>query len=82
MSLHNALIRTHHITSRKKIARLRTAADICNVIAMLRSGGAPGLMYVEGEENSVKRWIDYVHVKVPRDQCVVSLIDYHLEFAI
>ena len=62
MTLFNALIRTHHITSRKKVAKLRQAAANHNVLALLRSGGAPGIMYVEGEERGVRAWVDSVHV--------------------
>lgn len=58
----NALIRTHHITSRKKVAKLKQAADSHNVFALLRSGGAPGIMYVEGEEKGVRGWVETVHV--------------------
>lgn len=62
MTLFNALIRTHHITSKKKVAKLRQAADFSNVLALLRSGGPPGIMYVEGEEGGVKDWVAAVHV--------------------
>lgn len=62
MSVFNALIRTHHITSRKKVSKLRHAARNTNVFALLRSGGAPGIMYVEGDETGVKNWLEAVHV--------------------
>lgn len=58
----NALIRTHHITSRKKVTKLKQAADATQVFALLRSGSSPGIMYVEGEENGVKQWVESVHV--------------------
>ncbi|KAG9571150.1 hypothetical protein KCU71_g665, partial [Aureobasidium melanogenum] len=57
----NALIRTHHITSRKKVTKLKQAADATQVFALLRSGSSPGIMYVEGEENGVKQWVESVH---------------------
>ncbi|KAF1991233.1 hypothetical protein K402DRAFT_298123, partial [Aulographum hederae CBS 113979] len=57
MSIWNALIRTHHITSRKKVAHLKKAADRCHVFALLRSGGCPGIMYCEGDEEGVKSWV-------------------------
>ena len=41
--LHNALIRTHHITSRKKVAKLKQAATFHDVFVLLRYGGAPGV---------------------------------------
>jgi hypothetical protein len=64
----NALIRTHHITSRKKVTKLKQAADAAQVFALLRSGSSPGIMYVEGDENGVKQWVESVHV------CIESLI--------
>ncbi|THY23622.1 hypothetical protein D6D01_05900 [Aureobasidium pullulans] len=54
----NALIRTHHITSRKKVTKLKQAADATQVFALLRSGSSPGIMYVEGEEKGVRHWVD------------------------
>lgn len=59
-SVWNALIRTHHITSRKKVLKLRAAASNCNVYALLRSGGCPGIMYCEGSESGVKDWVTTV----------------------
>ncbi|KAK3215416.1 hypothetical protein GRF29_19g3196754 [Pseudopithomyces chartarum] len=47
----NALIRTHHITSRKKVAKLRAAASNYNIYALLRYGGCPGIMYCQGTES-------------------------------
>jgi hypothetical protein len=62
MTVYNALIRTHHITSRKKVASLKAAAKKLQVYALLRSGGVPGVMVVQGEsEESVQRWVDAVH---------------------
>lgn len=59
----NALIRTHHITSRKKVARLKQAAADNDVLALLRSGGAPGIMYVEGMKADVEAWVAAVQVR-------------------
>ena len=64
----NALIRTHHITSRKKISKLRQAASNHDVLALLRSGGSPGIMYVEGSESGVRDWVQDVHVCI---ECLV-----------
>ncbi|KAH7116965.1 hypothetical protein B0J11DRAFT_105815 [Dendryphion nanum] len=58
--VYNALIRTHHITSRKKVAKLRAAASNYNIYALLRSGGCPGIMYCEGDEAAVKDWVGTV----------------------
>ncbi|PVH94074.1 hypothetical protein DM02DRAFT_603071 [Periconia macrospinosa] len=56
--MYNALIRTHHITSRKKISKLTAAASHHNIYALLRYGGAPGIMYCQGRhEAGVKGWI-------------------------
>jgi hypothetical protein len=62
MTLFNALIRSHHITSRKKVATLKAAAKKLQVYALLRSGGVPGVMLVQGDsEDSVQQWVDIVH---------------------
>ena len=58
--LYNALIRTHHITSRKKVSLLKRAADAHNCFVLLRSGGVPGIMYVEGQEGNVESWVGVV----------------------
>jgi hypothetical protein len=59
--LYNALIRTHHITSRKKVAALKRAADTHSCFVLLRSGGCPGIMYVEGQEQGqVEGWVGVV----------------------
>jgi hypothetical protein len=59
-SIYNALIRTHHITSRKKVAKLRQAAANCNIYALLRYGGCPGIMYCQGTESGVRDWVSSV----------------------
>ena len=60
----NALIRTHHITSRKKVAKLKQAAGDSHVFVLLRSGGSPGIMYVEGAREGVEDWVSVVQVRV------------------
>lgn len=62
--MYHALIRTHHITSRKKVATLKAAAKRIGCFSLLRSGGTPGIMYVRGEEMGVKEWVGIVHVGV------------------
>ncbi|KAF2829997.1 hypothetical protein CC86DRAFT_178453 [Ophiobolus disseminans] len=59
--IYNALIRTHHITSRKKVAKLRQAAANYDTYALLRYGGCPGIMYCQGTESGVKDWVSVVH---------------------
>lgn len=58
--IYNALIRTHHITSRKKVAKLKQAASTCNIYALLRYGGCPGIMYCQGSEHGVRDWVSTV----------------------
>ncbi|KAK0720391.1 hypothetical protein B0H67DRAFT_575989 [Lasiosphaeris hirsuta] len=53
----HALVRTHHITSRKKVAHLRKAADKFSCYALLRIGGSPGIMYCRGSERGVREWV-------------------------
>jgi hypothetical protein len=55
--LYNALIRTHHITSRKKVAKLKAAASNCHIYALLRYGGCPGIMYCQGPGPGVREWV-------------------------
>jgi hypothetical protein len=62
MSAYIALIRTHHITSRKKVAALKLAAERHGCFALLRSGGSPGIMYVEGSEEAVRSWVSQARV--------------------
>ncbi|KAJ5602208.1 hypothetical protein N7510_011742 [Penicillium lagena] len=58
---YNALIRTHHITSRKKVAALKRAADAHKCSVLLRYGGCPGIMYVEGDgRDGVNAWLSEV----------------------
>ncbi|KAJ5909202.1 hypothetical protein N7495_001884 [Penicillium taxi] len=58
---YNALIRTHHITSRKKVAALKRAADTHKCFVLLRSGGCPGIMYVESDQMlQVESWVGIV----------------------
>lgn len=59
--LYNALIRTHHITSRKKVAKLKQAADDFDCRVLIHYGGPPGIMYCAGREEGVKQWVDSVN---------------------
>ena len=70
----NALIRTHHITSRKKIQRLKKAASQHDVVfVLIRSGGSPGMMYVESNsEASVTKWVSDVQALRYKDYHCVS----------
>ncbi|KAI1449340.1 hypothetical protein F5Y02DRAFT_413851 [Annulohypoxylon stygium] len=67
-----SLIRTHHITSRKKLARIKKAAALYDLQVLVRSGGSPGIMYAEGpEEAAVSNWVSGVQALRYKDfQCV------------
>ncbi|EMR72630.1 hypothetical protein UCREL1_311 [Eutypa lata UCREL1] len=56
------LIRTHHITSRKKLQRVKKAAEQCAVpYVLVRSGGSPGIMYAESpDEGRITEWVGTV----------------------
>lgn len=67
------LIRTHHVTSRKKLQRVRKAAAHFGVpFVLVRYGGSPGLMYAEGgEASSLGSWVSAVKDLRYKDfQCV------------
>jgi len=66
----NAFIRTHHMTSRKKIARIRKAAK-CISYGLIRSGGCPGLMYAEGTQQGVTEWVATVQALRYKDYQLV-----------
>lgn len=72
-----ALVRTHHITSRKKVATLKAAAKKLGCYALLRSGGVPGIMYVQADgKDAAQKWIDVVHDLRYKDyQLVASVVD-------
>jgi len=46
----NTLIRTQHITSLKKIAKLRAAASRHDCAVLIKYGSPPGIMYCEGDK--------------------------------
>lgn len=69
----HCLIRTHHVTSRKKLRRVRHAADQHGVERVLvRSGGSPGIMFAESaDENSLIDWVSDVQALRYKDfRCV------------
>ncbi|KAI0381671.1 hypothetical protein F5Y04DRAFT_65563 [Hypomontagnella monticulosa] len=71
IQIFTTLIRTHHITSRKKLARVKKAATLHNVHVLIRSGGSPGIMYAEGaDEVAISNWVAYVQALRYKDfQC-------------
>lgn len=75
----NALIRTHHITSRKKVAKLKQAAGDNGVFVLLRSGSSPGIMYVEGNPDGVEKWVKDVQVcdaMIPAESKIFGVCAY------
>lgn len=71
--LFSCLIRTHHITSRKKVHRVHRAAKQLNVDwVLLRAGGSPGIMFAEGrDETSLVEWVAAVQALRYKDfRCV------------
>ncbi|KIX00463.1 uncharacterized protein Z518_10603 [Rhinocladiella mackenziei CBS 650.93] len=74
--MYHALIRTHHITSRQKIARLKDATKTHQCCALIRSGGIPGVMYVQGHDRSnVQKWVDTVHDLRYKDYQLVAPVN-------
>ena len=48
------MVRTHHITSKKKLNRVKWAAEQHDVdFLMVRSGSYPGLMFAEDRKSVV-----------------------------
>lgn len=67
------LIRTHHVTSRKKLQRVKKAAAHFDVpFVLVRYGGCPGLMYGESPDaSSLGSWVSAVKDLRYKDfQCV------------
>jgi hypothetical protein len=60
MAIYHALIRTHHMTSRRKITAIREASLSLCVNSILRTGGFPGIMYACGEQDDVADWVKTV----------------------
>jgi hypothetical protein len=57
------LIRTHHITSREKLLKVKEAAKRLDCAVLMRTGKAvPGLMMAEGETENVRLWTERVRV--------------------
>lgn len=72
-SVFATLIRTHHVTSRKKLQRVKKAAAHFDVpFVLVRYGGSPGLMYGESPDAaSLAAWVSAVKDLRYKDfQCV------------
>lgn len=67
------LIRTHHVTSRKKLQRVKKAAAHFDVpFVLVRYGGSPGLVYGESPDAAaLNAWVSAVKDLRYKDfQCV------------
>lgn len=76
------LIRTHHIKSRTKLARVKkAAADFGLPFMCYRYGGSPALMYGEGPDvSSLTSWVNAVKTLKYKDfHCVCKPEQKHLD---
>ncbi|PBP25601.1 hypothetical protein BUE80_DR003451 [Diplocarpon rosae] len=69
-ALQRILIRTHHMTSRKKILTITKAAKRFSCAVLLKTGGPPGVMLAEGEGEGAGEWLEVVRK--------LRYKDYHL----
>ncbi|KAL8800911.1 MAG: hypothetical protein Q9182_004835 [Xanthomendoza sp. 2 TL-2023] len=61
LTLFRALIKTHHMTSRRKIQALTKSAKHNSVSVILKTGKPPGVMIAEAaNEDAVKQWVESV----------------------
>jgi hypothetical protein len=63
--IHRILIKTHHMTSRKKILAITKAAKRLSCSVLLKTGGPPGVMIAEGESGPALEWLEVVRVSHP-----------------
>lgn len=63
MSMYRVLIKTHHMTSRKKILTITKAAKRLSCSVLLKTGAPPGVMIAEGEDAG--EWLDVVKASMP-----------------
>lgn len=57
-----ALIKTHHMTSRKKIQAITKSAKHHSCSVLIKTGKPPGVMIAQGSEDAVKQWVETVKV--------------------
>jgi hypothetical protein len=62
MALQRILIKTHHMTSHKKIAIITRATKCLDCSVVLKVGAPPGIMLCEGQENCANEWETVVRV--------------------
>lgn len=58
-----ALIKTHHMTSRKKIQAITKSAKNHSCSVLIKTGKPPGVMMAQGTEDAVKQWVESVKVR-------------------
>lgn len=59
-----ALIKTHHMTSRKKIQAITKSAKHHSCSVLIKTGKPPGVMIAQGTEDAVKQWVESVKVRL------------------
>lgn len=68
--LYRALIKMHHITSRRKINAITKIAKRCECAVYLKIGIPPGIMIAESEEEEgVREWVASVKVRIEFTMC-------------
>jgi hypothetical protein len=67
--LYRVLIKTHHMTSRKKILTITKAAKRLSCSVILKTGGPPGIMLAEGE--GALEWMEIVRVRRLLSRCAL-----------
>jgi len=60
--IYRVLIKTHHMTSRKKILTITKAAKRLSCSVLLKTGGPPGIMLAEG--HGALEWMEIVRVRL------------------
>lgn len=60
--IYRILIKTHHMTSRKKILTITKAAKRLCCSVVLKTGGPPGIMIAEGP--GAVEWMEVVRVSL------------------
>ncbi|TGO65720.1 hypothetical protein BCON_0001g00340 [Botryotinia convoluta] len=59
-NLARILIKTHHMTSVKKIEKITKSAKKLDCAVLLKTGRPPGVMLAEGETEKAEQWLDVV----------------------
>ncbi|RKF80875.1 hypothetical protein GcM1_188001 [Golovinomyces cichoracearum] len=66
--IYRILVKTHHITSQKKIIALTAAAKTFSCSVLLKVGDPPGIMIAEGED--ALQWLKAVKKLRYKDYCL------------